>query len=131
MNSSDLCFTSAMDLAREYRAGTLSPVEVVDAILDRIDGLNSVLNAFLTITPDRAREEARAAELRFRQKTSIGPLDGIPYSLKDLEHTAGIRTTFGSKWFADHVPLVDGYLPSRLKKTGAVLLGKTNTSNFG
>ena len=131
MNSSDLCFTSAVDLAREYRAGTLSPVEVVDAILERIDVLNTVLNAFLTITPDQARDEARAAELRFRQKKSIGPLDGIPYSLKDLEHTAGIRTTFGSKWFADHVPVVDGYLPSRLKNTGAVLLGKTNTSNFG
>ena len=62
MNSSDLCFTSAVDLAREYRAGTLSPVEVVDSILERIDVLNTVLNAFLPNTPDQARDEARAAE---------------------------------------------------------------------
>ncbi|HEV8308183.1 MAG TPA: amidase family protein, partial [Methylomirabilota bacterium] len=99
--------------------------------LARVERLNPRLDAFLTVTADLARHQARAAEERARRGILLGPLDGIPYSIKDLEPTAGIRTTFGSKWFADHVPAEDGAVAGRLKATGAVLLGKTNTPHFG
>jgi Asp-tRNA(Asn)/Glu-tRNA(Gln) amidotransferase A subunit family amidase len=131
LNNSDLCFTSALDLGRLYRARELSPVEVAEAVLARIAACNPILNAYLTVTGDAALEQARAAEARLLKNEPLGALDGVPYSLKDLEPTAGIRTTFGSKWFEDYVPEQDGILAGRLKKTGAVLLGKTNTSHFG
>ncbi len=131
MNATDLCFTSALELGALIRARQLSPVELCDAVLARVERLNPRLDAFLTVTADLARQQARAAEERARRGTGLGPLDGIPYSIKDLEPTAGIRTTFGSKWFADHVPAEDGVVASRLKATGAVLLGKTNTPHFG
>ena len=131
MDATELCYTSAGELGRLYRSRELSPVEVTDAVLARIERLNPKLNAFLTVTADLAREQARASEARALRGELIGPLDGIPYSLKDLEPTAGIRTTFGSKWFVDNVPTEDGTVAARLKPTGAVLLGKTNTPNFG
>ena len=131
MDATDLCYTSAIDLGRMIRSRELSPVELTDAVLARIERLNPKLNAFLTVTADLAREQARASEARALRNDLIGPLDGIPYSLKDLEPTAGIRTTFGSRWFVDNVPTEDGTIAARLKPTGAVLLGKTNTPNFG
>ena len=131
MDATDLCYTSASELGHLYRSRELSPVEATDAVLARIERLNPKLNAYLTVTADLAREQARASEARALRGELIGPLDGIPYSLKDLEPTAGIRTTFGSRWFADHVPTEDGIVAARLKRTGAVLLGKTNTPHFG
>ena len=131
MDATELCYTSASELGRLYRSRELSPVEVTDAVLARIEWLNPKLNAFLTVTADLAREQAKASEARAVRGELIGPLDGIPYSLKDLEPTAGIRTTFGSRWFVDNVPTEDGTVAARLKRTGAVLLGKTNTPNFG
>ena len=131
MDATELCYTSASELGRLYRSRELSPVEVTDAVLARIERLNPKLNAFLTVTADLAREQAKASEARAVRGELIGPLDGIPYSLKDLEPTAGIRTTFGSRWFVDNVPTEDGTVAARLKRTGAVLLGKTNTPNFG
>jgi len=131
VDATELCYTSASELGRLYRSRELSPVEVTDAVLARIERLNPKLNAFLTVTADLAREQAKASEARAVRGELIGPLDGIPYSLKDLEPTAGIRTTFGSRWFVDNVPTEDGTVAARLKRTGAVLLGKTNTPNFG
>ena len=131
MNATDLCFTPALELSALIRARKLSPVELADAVLDRIGRLNPKLNAFLTVTADLARQQARASEERARKGARLGPLDGIPYSIKDLEPTAGIRTMFGSKWFAENVPAEDGAVAARLKATGAVLLGKTNTPHFG
>ncbi|MCC6179766.1 MAG: amidase [Chloroflexi bacterium] len=131
MDATELCYTSATDLGRMIRSHDLSPVEIADAVLARIERLNPKLNAFLTVTADLAREQARASEERARRNELIGPLDGIPYSLKDLESTAGIRTTFGSKWFEHNVPTVDGTVTTRIKASGAVLLGKTNTPHFG
>ena len=131
MDATDLCFTPALELSALIRARKLSPVELADAVLDRIGRLNPKLNAFLTVTADLARQQARASEERARKGARLGPLDGIPYSIKDLEPTAGIRTTFGSKWFAENVPAEDGAVAARLKATGAVLLGKTNTPHFG
>ncbi len=130
-DASDLCYTPATELGRLFRAGELSPVELTDIVLERIDGLNPTLNAFLTVTPELAREQARASEARALRHELRGPLDGIPYSIKDLEPTAGVRTTFGSKWSEQNVPTEDGAVAGRLRAAGGVLLGKTNTPHFG
>src|SRR5215471_11497159 len=127
----DLCYTPATELGRLIRGRKISPVEVTEAVLARIERLNPTLHAFLTVTADHARELARAAEARAQRGDWKGPLDGIPYSLKDLEATAGIRTTMGSKFFEDNVPTEDGVAAARLRASGGVLLGKTNTSHFG
>jgi Asp-tRNA(Asn)/Glu-tRNA(Gln) amidotransferase A subunit family amidase len=131
VNTTELCFTPALQLSALIRAKTLSPVELCEAVLARVERLNPKLNAFLTVTADLARRQAKAAEERARKGALLGPLDGIPYSIKDLEPTAGIRTTFGSRWFVEHVPTEDGVIAARLKATGGVLLGKTNTPHFG
>lgn len=131
MNATDLCYTPATELGRLYRTRQLSPVEVTDAVLARLERLNPRLNAFLTVTADHARELARAAEARMMRGALLGPLDGVPYSIKDLEPTAGIRTTYGSRFFEHHVPAEDGTVAARLRASGGVLLGKTNTPHFG
>ena len=131
MEATELCFTSAINLGRLIRSREVSPVELTEAVLARIDRLNPVLNAFLTVTPDVARDQAKASEARALRGELLGPLDGVPYSLKDLEATAGIRTTSGSKFFEHHIPTEDGAVARRLKPTGGVLVGKTNTPNFG
>jgi len=131
MDATELCFTPATDLDRLIRTRAVSPVEVTRAVLARIERLNPQLNAFLTVTADLALAQAKSAEARARRGARPGPLDGIPFSIKDLEATAGIRTTSGSKWFVQHVPDQDGAVAARLRKTGGVLLGKTNTPNFG
>jgi Asp-tRNA(Asn)/Glu-tRNA(Gln) amidotransferase A subunit family amidase len=131
VNATDLCYTPATELSRLIHAKKLSPVEICDAVLARIERLNPKLNAFLTVTAEQARQQAKAAEARAARDALLSPLDGIPYSIKDLEPTAGIRTTYGSRWFAANVPTEDGAVAGRLKATGAVLLGKTNTPNFG
>jgi Asp-tRNA(Asn)/Glu-tRNA(Gln) amidotransferase A subunit family amidase len=131
MDGTELCFTPATELGRLYRQRELSPVEVAEAVLARLERLNPTLNAFLTATAELAQEQARASEARFQRGEQIGLLDGVPYSIKDIEATAGIRTTYGSKWFEDNVPTADGGAARRLRPTGGVLLGKTNTSNHG
>jgi len=131
VNPTDLCYTSAIELGRLIRARELSPVEVADAVLTRIERLNPKLNAYLTVTADPARELARASEGRQMKGALIGPLDGIPYSIKDLEPTAGIRTTYGSKFFEHNIPAEDGAVAARMKASGGILLGKTNTPHFG
>src|ERR671932_1585851 len=127
----EVCWMSALDLAARYRARELSPVEVAEALLARIEHLNPRLRAFLTVTADPARHQAHAAEARLARGAPLSVLDGVPYSLKDLEVTNGIRTTFGSKFFEQHVPTADGVVAERLRQSGAVLLGKTNTPHFG
>jgi Asp-tRNA(Asn)/Glu-tRNA(Gln) amidotransferase A subunit family amidase len=131
MDTSELCYTPATTLVRLIRQRELSPVELADAVLQRIERLNPKLNAFLTITPDLAREQAKASATRALSGRLIGLLDGIPFSIKDLEPTAGIRTTYGSRFFDQHVPDQDGMVAQRLRASGGVLLGKTNTPHFG
>lgn len=131
MDRTELCFTPATRLGELIRKREISPVELVEAVLERIERLNPILNAYLTVTPELAREQAKAAEARALRGELRGPLDGIPYSLKDLEPTAGVRTTFGSKWFEHHVPTEDGVVAARLRAAGGILLGKTNTPHFG
>ena len=131
MDATELCFTPALELARLIRTRELSPVELADAVLERLDRLNPRLNAFLTVTAELAREQAKQAEARALAGELISPLDGVPFSIKDMIPTAGIRTTFGSKFYEDNVPTEDGLLAARLRATGGVLLGKTNTPQIG
>ena len=131
MTSTDLFFTPATELDRLIRMRAISPIELTRSLLERIERLNPKLNAFLMVTADLALAQAKAAEGRAMHGARLGPMDGIPYSIKDLEQTAGVRTTFGSKWFEKNIPTEDGVVAARLKKTGGVLLGKTNTPNFG
>ncbi len=106
----------------------VSAVEVVTDFLERIDAVNPRVNAIVTLVPERALAEAAAAD---NARTSHGPLHGLPIAIKDLVDTAGIRTTYGSPLYADHVPDADGWLVRRLRGAGAIVIGKTNTPEFG
>ena len=129
--TTELEWTSATELAKLIRRGSLSPVELVDALLDRIERVNPAVNAYCTVTPDQARAAAKEAEAAARSGDDLGLLHGVPYSLKDLTPTRGIRTTMGSKIFEHNVPDHDGLLVQRMRAAGAILLGKTNTPEFG
>ena len=108
MPATDLCYTSATELAAMIRRRALSPVEFMDAVLARIDALNPRLNAFLAVDAARAREQARAAEAAVMRGDALQPLHGLPVSIKDLEPSAGLRCTYGSKFFEDNIAAVDG-----------------------
>ena len=126
-----LCWMSATDLAAAVRWRKVSPVEVVDAVLHRVDRLRD-LNAYCLVDADGARRAARAAErAAMKRGARLGPLHGVPFSVKDLVTTKGMRTTFGTPLYRDHVPDEDAPWVARLKAAGAILLGKTNTPTFG
>ena len=109
----------------------VSPVELTGMFLKRIDALDGKLNSYLTVAADSALSEARAAEDAVMRGEELGPLHGVPVSVKDLEMSAGIRTTSGSLLFEDRVPAVDSGVVERVKAAGAIILGKTNTPEFG
>jgi aspartyl-tRNA(Asn)/glutamyl-tRNA(Gln) amidotransferase subunit A len=112
------------------REGSLSPVELTEDCLARIEKLNPRLNAFITVTAESARSEARTAEAEIRSGKWRGPLHGVPIALKDLIDTAGVRTTAASSLFKDRIPPEDAEVFRRLKDAGAVLLGKQNLHEF-
>lgn len=126
-----LCFMSAVELRRQIAQRAVSPVEVTQAVLARAERLQPLLNCFITLCPDQAMAEARAAEQAIRRGDDGGLLRGIPYAVKDLVNTRGLRTTFGALPFADHVPAQDAEAVARLRRQGAILIGKTTTSEFG
>lgn len=126
----DLWKTSADVLAAGIRQREFSPIEVFDAVMGRVEEVNSSVNAIVTVNP-RARDEARAAERAVLHGDKIGPLCGVPYTLKDLTPTAGLRTTYGSEKYRDHVPTTTAVIAKRLRGSGGVLLGKTNTPDHG
>ncbi len=126
-----LSFLSAAELSALFARRELSPVEVVRAALARIERSHPTLNAFITVCADAAMAQARAAEAALSTGAPISPLHGIPFSVKDLVATAGVRTTYGSLIFADHVPETDAVAVARLKAAGAILIGKTTTPEFG
>lgn len=128
--SGELHFASIVELAPRLAARELSPVELVEATLARIESLNPRLNAYLTVAAEQAVAAARAAEAEIARGRYRGPLHGIPIGVKDLYDTAGMRTTAGSKILADHVPDRDATAVARLKAAGAVVLGKTHTHEF-
>ncbi len=128
----ELSWLPATTLAGMVRRKKVSPVEIVNAILARIEALNPVLNAFVTLTADQARREARAAERALGKRGArLGPLHGVPFSVKDLVITRGVRTTFGSPLYRDNVPTEDAPIVARLKAAGGIMLGKTNTPTMG
>jgi Asp-tRNA(Asn)/Glu-tRNA(Gln) amidotransferase A subunit family amidase len=131
MDATELCFTPATELSRAIRAKTLSPVEIIDAVLDRIEALNPRLNAFLAVNADGARQAAQQAEAAVMRGEALGLLHGLPVSIKDLEPSAGLRCTYGSKFFEHHIADVDGMVTQRVKAAGGIVLGKTNTSHYG
>ena len=130
-NNDDLAFTSTTELRALIAAGEVSPVEATELYLSRIDRLDSRLNSYLTVTADEAIDSARRAEAAVARGDALGPLHGVPISIKDLELTRGIRTTGGSLAFADRVPDEDSIVVERVRAAGAVILGKTNTPEFG
>jgi len=130
LSSEDLCFTPAVELRDMMQNKLISPVEVVNTFLNRIEKINPIINAYCTLVPEMALESARKAESAIMKGGEIGLLTGIPVSIKDVTMTAGIRTTFGSKLYENFVPDIDELIVERLKKAGAVILGKTNTPEF-
>ncbi len=122
---------SAGELHQHYRKGILSPVEMVECTFARIGEINPVLNAFCALDEERALEAARTSGERYAKGEPLGPLDGVPVAIKDLTPTAGLRTARGSVLFADHVPKADAIIVERLKRAGAIVVGKTTTSEFG
>src|SRR5437016_10238924 len=127
----DLAYTSAADLAALIARRAMSPVEVVDGVLARIEKTQPVLNAFITVCAEQARAAAREAEAAIMRDAPLGPLHGVPFAVKDLVNTARVRTTFGSVALADNIPAADSPAVARLKAAGAILVGKTTTPEFG
>src|SRR5438034_2811179 len=123
---------SLAEAADRIRRRALSPVELTEAVLAQIDALDPTLNAFTTLAPrEQVLGAARAAEREIAAGTYRGVLHGIPVSVKDLIDTAGLRTTYGSGMFRDHVPAKDGAVPERLRIAGAILTGKSATHELG
>jgi aspartyl-tRNA(Asn)/glutamyl-tRNA(Gln) amidotransferase subunit A len=126
----ELVWLTIEEAAARISDGALRREMLIEAYLRRIERLNPLLNAYVTVTADHAREQARRADV-FRTRPAPGALDGIPIAHKDLFETAGVRTTAGSRLFDRHVPARDATLVARLAAAGAVMLGKTNTHELG
>jgi amidase len=128
---SEICFMRAAELARRIRAGELSAREVMEAHLAQIERVNSKVNAIVTLLADQAMKRAAAADEALARGEEVGPLYGLPIAYKDLTPTKGIHTTSGSPIYKDFVPDHDALIVERLKKAGAITIGKTNTPEFG
>jgi amidase len=125
-------YRSAVETAEAVKTGEVSPVDLVESFLDRIEERNDLSNAYITVIAEEAREMAEAAERAVETGEELGPLHGVPLALKDLyAHKAGVKTTYGAKPFADNVADHDAVITERLEAAGAIPLGKTNTPEFG
>ena len=131
MTDTELCFLTATELTLQIREKTISAREVMEAHLAQIDRVNPKVNAIVTLLPERAMAAANAHDEALARGDDVGPLLGLPIAHKDLVPTKGIRTTFGSPLFKDFVPDQDALIVERLKKAGAITIGKTNTPEFG
>ena len=127
MSDIDFCYAGAKRLARMIRMRKVSATEVVRAFIARIEAVNPKVNAIVTFLPEEALKRARALD---RKGAIAGPLAGLPIAHKDIVPTKGVRTTFGSPIYRDHVPTQDHVIVERLRAAGAILLGKTNTPEF-
>ena len=126
-----LAYSSAADLINLIRSKQVSPVEVTELFLQRIDDIDHQLNSFLLVTHDIAIEQAKAAENAIMSGDDLGPLHGLPIPIKDNQMTGGIRTTSGSIIFKDHVPQNNAAFLDRILRDGGIILGKTNCSELG
>jgi amidase len=131
LSSSDITFLDATTQAALVASKQLSAVDLVQAHLDRIERLNPTVNAICTLVAEQALDAAKAADARQARGEPLGPLHGLPVGIKDLTETRGIRTTQGSPIYADHVPDVDALVVTCYKQAGAIVMGKTNTPEFG
>lgn len=131
MATNELCFMTATALAEKIQSKEISAKEVMTAHLAQIERVNPAVNAIVTFLPEQAMEGASAADEMLARGKALGPLHGLPVAHKDLVETRGIRTTYGSPIFKDNVPDQDALIVERLKKAGAVTIGKTNTPEFG
>jgi len=126
---------TALEQGKLISTGKLSPVELTDHYLERIDRLNATLGAFITVTPELARRQAADAEAESaaarREGRGLSPLHGVPVPVKDLNFVAGVRATQGSAAFSEHVPVTDDHVVTRLRNAGTIMLGKTNSPEFG
>ncbi|MDE2733974.1 MAG: amidase, partial [Gemmatimonadota bacterium] len=125
-----LAFAPIAELATLIRRGELSPLELTELYLERIEQYNPALNAYLAVTAERARAQARAAEAQIAAGTYLGPLHGIPLAFKDLVDVADLPTTGGSTLLRDNIAAADATIARRLFAAGAVLLGKTHLVEF-
>ena len=130
MEQADIPFLSATQLASLIEARQVSPEEALHAYLDRIEQVNPKVNAYITVCADEAMQEARQAGQEIQQGRYRGPLHGVPVAVKDQVHTTGILTTDASKIRADFIPTEDATVVAKLKEAGAVIIGKTNMSEF-
>jgi aspartyl-tRNA(Asn)/glutamyl-tRNA(Gln) amidotransferase subunit A len=128
--AADTAWMSIEEASRLLRKKSISPVELTRSCLGRIERLNSALNAYITVTKERAVAQANAAERELRRGNWLGPLHGIPIALKDNIDTAGVRTTAASAIYADRIPVEDSDVVRRLLAAGAVIIGKTNLDEF-
>ncbi|MBK1659520.1 amidase [Paracraurococcus ruber] len=127
----DPCDLTALEARRLIGRKALSPVELLESCLARIAAVNPSINAMVALDEDRARVAAREAEAVVMRGDDLGPLHGLPVGIKDLEETAGLRTTYGSPLFADFVPAADCGMVARIRAAGGIVIGKTNTPEFG
>lgn len=127
--SDQIASLAATEIARRVRARDISPLEVLDACMARVEARNDELNAVVTLNPE-ARAEAEVLERRLARGEDVGMLAGLPVGIKDVTEVAGVRTTYGSPLFSDHVPVEDALVVKRFRETGAIILGKTNTPEF-
>jgi Asp-tRNA(Asn)/Glu-tRNA(Gln) amidotransferase A subunit family amidase len=125
------CDLSAVEARRLIGSRQLSPVELLESCLARIGEVNHAVNAVVALDTDRARAAARAAEAQVMRGDPLGALHGLPIAIKDLSETAGLRTTWGSQIFAEHVPAADEAMVAGLRAAGGIVVGKTNTPEFG
>lgn len=126
----ELVFNSAAALARMIQEKEISPVEVMTAHLQRIEQQNPQLNAIITLAAEEAMAGAKAAEAKLMKGEASGALFGLPFVIKDVFDTKGIRTTYGSEYFKNHIPKMDAFVVKKFKDAGGILLGKTNTPEF-
>ena len=131
MDDDELAFTSAAVLADLVRRRELSPTEIVQRVLDRAEASQPDLNAFITIAHEQALADAQAAERMLMAGDELGPLHGVPFTVKDLIDTAGVRTTYGSLILENNVPREDGPAVARMKASGAIMIAKVTTPEFG
>ncbi|MCH8351173.1 MAG: Asp-tRNA(Asn)/Glu-tRNA(Gln) amidotransferase GatCAB subunit A [Chloroflexi bacterium] len=131
MDKAEIPFLSASQLSELIKNRSVSPVEAVEAYLDRIDALNGRLYAYLTVTREEAMQDAHESGLALDRGEYRGPMHGVPVAVKDQLNTSGIRTTSGTPIFGDFVPDEDATVVAKLKAAGAILLGKLNMTEFG
>ncbi|MFX0138362.1 MAG: amidase [Candidatus Hodarchaeota archaeon] len=131
MNKEDIYFMSACEMVDKIKTQELTSQEITEVIIERIEKINPIINAYCTPTFEIAREMAKKADERVKKNEKVPLLNGIPTSIKDLVQVKGVRTTFGSKIFENYIPEEDAIVVKRLKNAGCVILGKTNTPEFG